>query len=207
MAKGQEKSTPFDPMPDEWDCVLQKAFTEVTKFRGGEWRLAFYDIKQALADGRLPAAVRSLTDSRKWRELPIEFWQTARLSSSGPGHIVVRSDDYLPMDHCYFMRQRDVDKLCPVRGAEATRAPATPDTTDDTTAPPCQHQEESRSSKSLITAEVERRVAAGERYDNITPLSESLHEWMKTVSAKPLKPRSIENLLHKLKLWPLPPKK
>jgi hypothetical protein len=121
MAKGREKSTPFDPMPDEWDCALIKAFARVTKFRGGDWTLAFHDIKQALADGRLPAAVRSLTDSRKWRELPIEFWQTARLSSSGD-HIAVRSDEYSPMHHRYFMRQRDVDKLCPVSGGSAMRA-------------------------------------------------------------------------------------
>jgi hypothetical protein len=73
--------------------------------------------------------------------------------------------------------------------------------------PPRQDQAETRSPKSLIEAEVERRVAAGERYDRITDLSRSLTEWMKIVSDRPLKPRSIENRLRDWGLWPLPPKK
>lgn len=73
--------------------------------------------------------------------------------------------------------------------------------------PPPQRQAETRSPKSLIEAEVTRRVAAGEHYDTITGLSRSLHEWMKTGSGKPLASRTIENRLRDWGLWPLPSKK
>jgi hypothetical protein len=65
----------------------------------------------------------------------------------------------------------------------------------------------SKSNKTLIKEEVERRVAAGERWDSIKKFSESLSGWMGAVGVKPLKPRSIENLLHGLGLWPLPSQK
>jgi hypothetical protein len=60
--------------------------------------------------------------------------------------------------------------------------------------------------KRLIEKEVERRAATGERYDSITELSLSLHKWMKTVGAKPLKPRTIENYVRG-DLWRLVSKK
>ncbi|HVQ81523.1 MAG TPA: hypothetical protein VMS82_16535 [Pseudolabrys sp.] len=61
--------------------------------------------------------------------------------------------------------------------------------------------------KSLIEAEVRRRAAAGEHWDSITELSESLREWMETVSDRPLKARSIENCLREKDLWSLLSKK
>ena len=91
------------------------------------------------------------------------------------------------------------------RGALVRRKLLPPD--DVAIAPPRHPQAEALSSKSLIEAEVERRVAAGERYDTITALSQSLWKWMETASERPLKPRSIENLLRETDLWPLPPKK
>jgi len=65
----------------------------------------------------------------------------------------------------------------------------------------------SKSSKSLIEVEVKKRAAAGERWDSITKASVSLHEWMKTVSAKPLESRTIENRLRDWDLWHLISKK
>ena len=75
-----------------------------------------------------------------------------------------------------------------------------PDDTDS-------NQVETRSGKRLIEAEVKRRAAEGERWDSITRLSENLHEWMKTVSDKPLVAKSIENGLRDWGLWPLISKK
>ena len=49
--------------------------------------------------------------------------------------------------------------------------------------------------------------AAGERWDSITALSQSLHEWMKSVSGKPYAARTIENRLRDWDLWPLLSKK
>jgi hypothetical protein len=74
---------------------------------------------------------------------------------------------------------------------------------EEAAALPRQH----RSGKSLIEAEVKRRAKAGERWDSITKLSWSLNEWMKTVSDKPLEPRSIENILREGDLWSLLSKK
>jgi len=61
-----------------------------------------------------------------------------------------------------------------------------------------------RAAKHLITEEVRRRIAAGERWDSITRFSENLHEWMKTLyGVKPLAARTIANRLRDWKLWPL----
>jgi hypothetical protein len=66
--------------------------------------------------------------------------------------------------------------------------------------------EETRSAKSLIKAEVDRRVSAGEHAQSITKLSKSIAERLKTRGVHRY-PRTIENYLRALKLWPLPTKK
>jgi hypothetical protein len=63
------------------------------------------------------------------------------------------------------------------------------------------------SNKTLITVEVERRAAAGEHWDNITPLSENLSGWLKAVHDRTLEPRTIENRLRDWDLWSLLSKK
>lgn len=73
---------------------------------------------------------------------------------------------------------------------------------DDLLAPPYQRQAEIQSSKTLIAAEVQRRVAAGERYGTITELSVSLRQWMKAVHGRSLAARSIEHRLRELGLFP-----
>jgi hypothetical protein len=60
---------------------------------------------------------------------------------------------------------------------------------------PGQSQAKRLAPKRLIEAEVKRRAAAGERYDSIKDVSLDLHEWLKTIGAKPLAPRTIENYL------------
>jgi hypothetical protein len=65
---------------------------------------------------------------------------------------------------------------------------------------------EAQSSKTLIKSEVDRIVAAGERWESITAVSKSINERLKTKGVH-LKPRTIENYLRKLKLWPFPTKK
>jgi hypothetical protein len=92
--------------------------------------------------------------------------------------------------HHIFLRKSDVDNIWPTDYNEAvgTSSPAPA----------------SRSSKSLIVEEVERRVAAGERWDSIRKFSESLHQWMNTLKGvKPLAALTIENRLRDWKLWPL----
>ena len=74
---------PVDHMPDEWSCVLQKAFAHVTKFFSDDHLLALHDIKRALVSGRVVAMVRPLTDISKGCVLPVEFWQKHKLSSIG----------------------------------------------------------------------------------------------------------------------------
>jgi hypothetical protein len=81
--------------------------------------------------------------------------------------------------------------------------PEEPGEHEEAIAPPRQH----RSGKKLIEVEVKRRAAEGERWDSITDLSEDLHEWMKTVSDKPLQARTIENYLRGLDLRSLLSKK
>jgi hypothetical protein len=65
---------------------------------------------------------------------------------------------------------------------------------------------EAQSSKTLIKSEVDRIVAAGERWESITAVSKSINERLKTKGVH-LEPRTIENYLRKLKLWPFPTKK
>jgi hypothetical protein len=111
---------PVDHMPDEWNWTLKKVFAHVTKIFGDDHSLALSDIKQALANGWVRAVVRPLTDNSKWRELPIEFWQTHKLSSVGPDHIIVLSDKYPAMGYRFFLRQSDVEKVWRVNDRVAT---------------------------------------------------------------------------------------
>lgn len=103
---------PADGMlPGEW-LTLLKVYTHVTKLYGGDTSLALNDIKQALADGKIAAVVRPLTN-HKYRVLPVGFWQTHQLRSVAPDHIIVRSNEYPPIDYRYFLRQSDVEKIWP----------------------------------------------------------------------------------------------
>ena len=127
MAKGREKSTPpIEALPDEWNCVLKKAFAHVTKFFGGDYEASLHAIKQALVSGRIAAMVRPLADFSNGYVLSVEFWQPPRLSSVGLGDITVLSKEYPPNVYRFFLRQSDLEKVWPVSGGSgATTAPAT----------------------------------------------------------------------------------
>lgn len=148
--------------PDEWDCVLRKAFAHVTSFFGGDYEAALHAIKQALVSGRIAAMVRPLTDLSKGFVLSVEFWQPPRLSSVGLGHITVLSKEYPSGVYRFFLRQSDLEKVWPVSGGSgATTAPATPDTTDATS------DNNFIGTAGWITAEAKRMKAAGEIRDGI----------------------------------------
>ena len=188
--------------PSEW-LSLNTAFVYV-KNRVGSGNLAAYDLREALEQGRIKAMVRSvLGDGNSTaRNLSTEFWKTALLTAdlvdqfgvtlSNRDPVTSDSDEYWlrrNADHYIFLRTYDVFNIW----ADYNEAVGTP-----SPAPA------SRSSKTLIVEEIQRRVAAGERWDSVTKFSESLHEWMKTLrGVKPLAARTIENRLRDWKLWPL----
>jgi hypothetical protein len=163
---------PADHMPPV--LALTKVFAHVTEVFGGDWSLALSDIKRALADGQVRATVRRLTDS-KGRELPVEFWQTHKLSSIGPNHIIVRSNEYPPKDYRYFLRQSDVKKIWPVNDRVAT-AP------DERSLPPW--RKNSVGTKTEYDWEKILTEAARHMWENGVPESEAklrshIEEWCK----------------------------
>lgn len=106
-------------MPGEWRA-LKRVFARVTEVFGDDYEAAVKDINRELANGRARAMVRSLING-EGHELPVEFWQAHKVSSIGPGHIIVRSKEYPPIDHRFFLRESDAEKLWPT-GSQATTA-------------------------------------------------------------------------------------
>jgi len=62
-----------------------------------------------------------------------------------------------------------------------------------------------QSTKRLIADDVKRRVAAGEHWDSIVDLSETMKNEVRGL--RHLRPRTIENNLRNWTLWPLPANK
>jgi hypothetical protein len=189
--------------PSEW-LPLNHAFVYV-KNRVGSGDLAAYDLREALEKGRIKAMVRSLLDgNRTERNLSTEFWKTASLTAdlvdqygvtlSNRDPVTSDSDEYWLQrnaDHYIFLRTYDVFNIWPdYNEAVGTSSPAPA----------------SRSSKSLIAEEVERRLAAGELKgdERIGKVARSLQGWLveNRLIVKPIGARRIESILHELKLWP-----
>jgi hypothetical protein len=91
---------PADHTPGEW-LPLKKVFADVTKLAGDDADLALSDIQRVLDSGQGLAMRRSLARG-DGHEVPVTFWQTHRLSSVAPGHIIVRSKEYPPRDIVIF---------------------------------------------------------------------------------------------------------
>jgi hypothetical protein len=92
----------------------------IEKTVGAEPRLVIYEIKRALLKGdarALERAVATTGDGYKERELPPEFWQTAKLSythDAGGPRLFVRYKEREPgFCYRYFVRQTD-RKLWPL---------------------------------------------------------------------------------------------
>ena len=96
---------PVDYMPPgEWSA-LKLAFAHVTKVFGDDYAAAVKEINRELASGRVRAMVRTLTNGKE-HDLPVKFWQLHKVSSIGPGHVFVRSKEYLWTEHLFFLRRR-----------------------------------------------------------------------------------------------------
>ena len=178
MAEATDNHTPAG---DEW--TVDDAFRYLTRDIGKQDDLAIYQLTESLLAGRLRMSAKRFVDGvlNSAGVVPTTFWRDHLTLEIVEGRAEVRPLKALERgDYHYTLSPRDVRHLSDV---------------------------ETQSSKALITAEVDRRIEAGEQWDLITKFSESLHGWMKTVSNRPLETRSIENLLRFLRLWPLPPKK
>jgi hypothetical protein len=114
---------PADHTPGEW-LPLKKVFADVTKLAGDDADLALSDIQRVLDSGQGLAMRRSLARG-DGHEVPVTFWQTHRLSSVAPGHIIVRSKEYPPKDYRYFLRRADVEKIWPINTQPTTAADET----------------------------------------------------------------------------------
>jgi hypothetical protein len=111
---------PVDHMPPgEWSA-LKLVFTHVTKIYGDDFAAAVKEINRELASGRVRAMVRSLTGGKE-HDLPVEFWQTHKASSDGPGYITVRSKEYPAQEHRFFLR--DAEKVWRVTAPDETSLP------------------------------------------------------------------------------------
>lgn len=112
--------TPVDHMPPgEW-LALKLIFAHVTKVFGDDYAAAVKEINRELANGRVRAMVRTLINGKE-DDLPVEFWETHKVSSIGPGHITVRSKEYPSQGHRFLLRRSDVGKLWPTNN-QATAA-------------------------------------------------------------------------------------
>jgi hypothetical protein len=108
---------PDDPMPPgEWRA-LKLVFAHVTKVFGDDYAAAVKEINRELANGRVRAMVRTLADGKE-HELPVEFWQTHKANSGGPGHITVPSKEYPSQEYRFFLQQ----KVWPIDNEAITEA-------------------------------------------------------------------------------------
>jgi hypothetical protein len=189
--------------PSEWS-PLETVFVRV-KNQVGYANLAAHDLRRALVMGRVKAMVRSLlwNGNSAERSLTTEFWKTASLTANiiDQNRVMLRnrnpvtpdSDDYWSRgyDQYIYLRKTDVDTIWPdYNEAVETPSPAPG----------------SRSLKNLIVEEVERRLVAGELKGDepIGKVAQSLHDWIveNRLMVNPPAPRTIENNLRDLKMWP-----
>ena len=176
MAKATDNHTLAD---EEW--TLDDAFRYLKCVLGKPEDQALYELTERLLAGRLRMNANRFVGGvlSGTRTVPATFWRDHLAL-----HVVEGAAEVRPLK---ALAEGDYQYTLPARAVRLS------------------WPRETRSPKSLIEEEVRRRVAAGERWDSITKFSQTLHEWMKTVSDKPLAPRTIENRLREWGLWPLRP--
>ena len=165
-----------DHIPDSDVWAVDHAFRYLTRTTGKRADLAVYELTESLLAGRLSATAHHFVGGvlEGVGVVPATFWRDHLALHVVNGRAEVRPLRALDEgEYQYTLSSRDVGLLWPL---------------------------ETQSPKSLIEAEVKRRVVAGERWDFITKLSLSLNA---VDGLRPLNPRTIENYLRKLGLWPL----
>jgi hypothetical protein len=178
-----EASDDHTPAGDEWTIDDAVRYLTRTTGKPGDQQ-AVYELTEKLLAGRLSITAKHFVDGacKGTGVVPATFWRDHLALHVVDGRAQVRPLKALERgDYHYTLSSQDVRLLWPL---------------------------EAPSNKKLIEDEVGRRAETGEQYANSTELARSLHEWMKTVSARPLEVGTIVNGLRDWGLWPLqPPKK